>query len=365
MTRGGRRHFGSVRKLPSGRWQASYWHEGTRHVAPATLPTKGDALAFLAEMETELARGSWIDPSGGQLTFGELADRWLRSNPAKRSSSWARDDAILRNHLRPVLGEVPIASVSKANVQQLVNEWTARAAPRTVRRQYEVIRAVFAYAVANDLLQRSPCRAVRLPAPERGRRRVLTPAHVASIAAATPEPYRAMVWIGAVLGLRWGEVAGLQMGSVDVRQGVVTVLGQLGRDGALGPPKSDAGRRSLSMPEALAELIEQHVAGRAIGDDPESLLFVSPEGAPLDYTNWRRRVWLPAVAAAGIPEVGFHDLRRAAATALVVERVDLKTAQTRLGHSDPRLTLAIYAQATTEADRDAAEKLGERFFGAR
>jgi len=59
--------------------------------------------------------------------------------------------------------------------------------------------------------------------------------------------------------------------------------------------------------------------------------------------------------------LGFHDLRRAAATALVLEGVDLKTAQTRLGHSDPRLTLGLYAQASSEADRDAADRVGARF----
>jgi integrase len=61
----------------------------------------------------------------------------------------------------------------------------------------------------------------------------------------------------------------------------------------------------------------------------------------------------------------FHDLRRANATRLVLEGIDLKTAQTRLGHTDPRLTLGIYAQATTEADRQAADRLGERFLPRR
>jgi integrase len=66
-----------------------------------------------------------------------------------------------------------------------------------------------------------------------------------------------------------------------------------------------------------------------------------------------------------VQAVGFHDLRRAAATALLLEGVDLKTAQVRLGHSDPRLTIAVYAQATNEGDRNAAAKLGARFFPPR
>jgi integrase len=70
------------------------------------------------------------------------------------------------------------------------------------------------------------------------------------------------------------------------------------------------------------------------------------------------------VKAAGLEGLNFHDLRRTNATAMVIEGVDVKTAQTRLGHSDPRLTLAIYAQATTEGDRSAAEKLGARLMNS-
>ena len=92
---------------------------------------------------------------------------------------------------------------------------------------------------------------------------------------------------------------------------------------------------------------------------------MSEQGGPLRYEHWRARVWLPATARAGLSKVTFHDLRRANATALVLDGVDLKTAQTRLGHSDPRLTLAVYAQATSEADRSAADALGRRFLDAR
>jgi integrase len=86
-------------------------------------------------------------------------------------------------------------------------------------------------------------------------------------------------------------------------------------------------------------------------------------GLPIDYSNWRRRVWLPAVEAAGVAGVGFHDLRRTNATQLVLAGVDIKTVQTRLGHADPRLTLAVYAQAVHDADREAAARLDERFIG--
>lgn len=80
---------------------------------------------------------------------------------------------------------------------------------------------------------------------------------------------------------------------------------------------------------------------------------------PLQYSAFRQRVWQPACAKVGLPELGFHDLRRHNATTMVRNGVDVKTAQARLGHSDPRLTLGIYAQATTDADRAAADLLGD------
>ncbi len=72
------------------------------------------------------------------------------------------------------------------------------------------------------------------------------------------------------------------------------------------------------------------------------------------------RVWLPARKAAGLSQLTFHDLKHTAATLLVEEGVDIKTAQTRLGHADPSTTLRIYAQATAKADREAAQRIGER-----
>jgi len=110
----------------------------------------------------------------------------------------------------------------------------------------------------------------------------------------------------------------------------------------------------------MAEHLERFELTEAGGD---ALVFTDDEGGALRYSNWRRRIWVPAVAAAGCASAGFHDLRRLNATTLVVEGIDVKTAQTRLGHADPRVTLSIYASAPASVDRAAADVLGDRFFG--
>jgi integrase len=359
-----RRHFGSVRKLPSGRYQASYWHDVTRHIAPETFPTKADAQRWLSNIETTIHTGEWVDPAGGRMTVAELAERWKASDPSKRKSTRARDDAILRHHVLPTLGTKKLREVTPPDIQQLVNDWAAKNAPRTVDRQYDVLRALFNYALRSDWIARTPCRGIKLPTVPRTRRRPLTVEDVVAIIEAMDERYRPMVWIGAVLGLRWGEVAGLTVGSLDLLRNSVTVTLQLGRDRTLGEPKSYAGRRQFSIPGELGDLLATHMARNDLtGAEPGRLLFTTRNGAPLDYSHWRIRVWLPATTHAGRPEATFHDLRRTNATTLVAEGIDVKTAQTRLGHADPRTTLGIYAQATSEGDRAAAIALGRKFFG--
>ena len=120
------------------------------------------------------------------------------------------------------------------------------------------------------------------------------------------------------------------------------------------------------MPEALVSILAESPAYRGLTRaDAGALLFTTGAGEPLRYEHLRRRRWIPACEAAGVVGVTFHDLRRANATGLLAEGVDVRTAQARLGHSDPRMTLAIYAQATTEGDRRAADALGDRFLGLR
>jgi integrase len=171
-----------------------------------------------------------------------------------------------------------------------------------------------------------------------------------------------MMWLGAVLGLRWSEAAAITPGRLRFLEGRLTVDRQLTRSGGFAPPKSAASHRTMACPVWLLEELAALLARRGLSAaDVDALVFVSDNGTPLDYPNWRQRTWMPACERAGLAGLRFHDLRSMAATALVSAGVDVKVAQTRLGHSSPHVTLALYARATTEADRRAAELVSEVF----
>ncbi len=334
-----------------------------------TFNTKREAQAFDARERADRSRGGWVDPRKSATTFDELATEWIGASPAKRPSAWARDESIIRLHLRPTLGRRPLATITRRDVQALVNAWSAKRAPRTVRRQYGVLRAILNAAVANDLIARSPCQGIKLPQVHPGERHVVDAEELAALADALGEDYSPMVYLGAVLGLRWGECAGLRVGRLDLLRFTLAVAWQrtrgIGGATVEGPPKSDAGRRTLAVPAELIAMLADHLARQGLtAADAEAWVFTAPNGGPLEYAHFRHRVWLPATRSAGLKGLQFHDLRRANATGLVDEGVDLKTAQTRLGHFDPRLTLAVYAQAVSASDHDAAARLGGRFMTA-
>jgi len=333
-----------------------------------TFRTRREADAFEAQQRADMSRGSWLDPRDGERTFGEVARHWIERDVAKRSSTLAREETILRVHVLPTLATRRLRMIRQPDVQALVNTWSASLKPRTVRRHYGVLRAVLAYAVECEYLVRTPCRSIKLPEVTPLERPQLTGTQVAALAKGMGADLAPMVYLGAILGLRWGECAGLRVGRLDLDEGRLSVAEQLtrGRFGEhfFGEPKSRAGRRTLAMPEALVDILAALLESRKLtATDADALVFTTPGGEPLRYERWRRHRWLPACDAAGLAGVTFHDLRRANATGLLAEGVDIRTAQARLGHSDPRMTLVIYAQATSEADRRAADALGARFLG--
>ena len=123
-------------------------------------------------------------------------------------------------------------------------------------------------------------------------------------------------------------------------------------------PKSNAGQRSWPLSEQQILSISAHLATtkRTMANQDEPL-FTSPKGSHLVYSNFRQRVFLPAIKRAGIPNTVIHDIRRTTATVLVAEQVDMKTIQELMGHSDIRTTMNLYSSATPAGRQNAVDAL--------
>ena len=329
--------------------------------------SRDDAVNYERSIETDKRRGVALDPRSGTIPFRTFATEWLDSDPSKRASSKARDKGIVNGYLIPHFGSRPVNAITHDDVQKLVSKWSKILAPSTVGRQFTTLQAIMSAAVRGKRIAETPCEGVRLPEHSPRRSLIIDPATVAQLALKVGEACTPMVYIGAVLGLRWGEVAALRVGDVNLNLGILAVARQRtrGEHGEMieGEPKSKAGIRTLAMPPELVTLLQKHLAFRGVSeDDSNAYLFAGSKGAPLHYSNWRKRVWEPACETVGIKGFQFRDLRHVNATALALAGVDVKTAQVRLGHSSPSVTLAIYTQVTSESDRRAATAVGGHFF---
>jgi len=117
-----------------------------------------------------------------------------------------------------------------------------------------------------------------------------------------------MAYLAATTGLRWGEVAGLRVRSLDLRGRCISVGQQITRGVRgrviVGPPKSAASRRTLAIAAWVADDLSAHLARRGLtGADADAFVFARPDGQPLVYANWRRTVWKPACDRAGSPSL--------------------------------------------------------------
>ena len=360
-----RSNFGSIRRLPSGRYRATYRLDGAEHVAPATFRTKTDAEVFLNGMRTDMDRGGWIDSRHGRRTVRELGKEWIASNPHKAQTSIARDQSILTTHIYPLMADTRIDRVSRSQVQHLVNGWTG--ASTSIERQYKCLLALFNFAVKNGWVPKNPCIDIKRPQPIPADRHLLTPTEVLRLVEALGDRDRLALWTFAETGWRWGEVFGLRVANMDLAQRCLTLDKGLTRDKQGAPVLGRSGSRKakprvVTITGWLADLLQVHVETLE-NADADSWLFQDSKGGPIRYNNWRRRVWEPALTAAGLdqlrPRLGPHDLRRFNITKLVASGVDVRTVMNRVGHSSPQVTLALYAQADRAADEEAARTIGD------
>lgn len=108
-----------------------------------------------------------------------------------------------------------------------------------------------------------------------------------------------MVYVLAYAGLRWGEMAGLRRGRVDIlrrRIQITESVAEIGGRLEFGTTKTHQ-TRTVHLPPFVADMLGQHLEG--VGDDPHTLVFTAPKGGPLRYRNARRTVWDPARTRAG------------------------------------------------------------------
>ncbi len=163
-------------------------------------------------------------------------------------------------------------------------------------------------------------------------------------------------------GLRWGELAALRRRDIDTDASTIRMGRQLtevnGQVLTFGPPKTDAGKRTVIVPLMLLPDVRGHLASY-VAPGPDALVFASPAGTPLRHSNFRSRVWLPALTATGLTGIHFHDLRHAGNLFIASAGANLRELMERMGHSSSRAAL-IYLHSSDDRQRALAAAVADR-----
>lgn len=178
---------------------------------------------------------------------------------------------------------------------------------------YSLLRAILHTAVDDGILDRNPCRIRGAGESHPAERPVLTIEQVIELSERMPDRFRALIPTATFASLRWGEVSALHRCDMDLVDRAITVRAAFVErsNGALelGPPKSRASVRTVVIPEFVAEALADHLQAYAEAG-PEALVFTSVTGRPIRRTGLNKALrWEAAVAAVGVPQLHFHDLR--------------------------------------------------------
>lgn len=338
------------------RWRVRYRDPSGRSRSPA-FERKEDAVAYLTEVAARLQRGTYLDPDRGRVLVGEVAQQYLAAKAATRKPSTAAGYQDLWDSLvGPRWADVPVSAVAHSDVALWVGSLVQRGlSPARVRHAHMVLRSVLALAIRDRRLDVNPCEGVDLPRlPMRSEHVYLEPAQLLALADACGS-YRPLVLVLGLVGLRWGEAAGLRVGDVDqlrrrlhIRVNLTEVKGRLVET----TPKTHQSRW-VPLPPVVFDAL------RPLLDRPaDERLFTSPAGGELRVGNWRRNVFTPACRAVGLEGLKVHSLRHSAASIAVAAGASVKDVQRMLGHARASMTLDVYSELWEDGLDDLARRIG-------
>jgi integrase len=331
---------------------------GVYHTAPNTFPTKTDADNFLTQTEADIWRGAWVAPEGGREPLEVYARGWLDDRSDLRPTTRAKYEHLLK-HIIPRLGGIEIAKLSPVEVRRWYHA-VGKAHPTTANDSYRLLRAILNTAVADEVIVKNPCKVNgggQVRSPERP---TISVAELRAALEAMPEKYRLAVLLPAWCQLRRGEVLGLQRRHVALAPPSIRVEAawNVTSDGkqALGDPKTEAGTRTLRVPDNMAAALAAHL-DEHVRPEPEAWLFPGQAGRPITPRHFDR-LWEQAREAIGRPDLHLHDLRHSGLTWAAASGATLADLMARGGHASPAAAIR-YQHSSAHRDAVLADALAE------
>lgn len=337
--------------------------------------TKKEAEQMMRQMIADAEKGYHV--TNTKITVVEWVQTWLEVYiiPNVSPTTLSRYEGMIKRYINPLLGNIQVQQLSTLAVQSWVNGLKVspvsgkEMSAATVKHVYHVLKGAMDKAVLAGIISRSPCQGIMLPKGNKKPAIVYTEEQIKQlIAAAKDTEMELIIDMELCMGLRRGELLGLQWDDVDweahkihVHRNRVVVNGK----SLLKDPKTAAGNRTLDVPAQLIQKLKAHRAqcmenqlrmGAAY--TVTNYIIVHPDGKPI-YPEYVSQLLTKLQTKANLPQCRFHDLRHLCASIMLKQGINVKVAQERLGHADISTTLNIYSHVLPSSAKEAADKIGE------
>ncbi|HCG3138777.1 tyrosine-type recombinase/integrase [Corynebacterium striatum] len=355
----------SIKKYETAKgyaWRVQYRSPDGKSRTKRGFRTKSEAQAWSDKNAVSIYDQDWIDPNAGRARIKEVGERWLAMQTHLKPKTLHETEGLWRRYVLPEWGGRPVASVKPSEVQAWVA--TMGKSGSTVRQAHAVLAKVLDLAVMDKSIRVNPARGVKLPRKGKAVKVYLTAEQLGRLAAACTR-HSEIVWVLGTVGLRWGELAGLQVQDVNVLRGRLNIERSavtVGSDIAIGTPKTHE-RRSVAVPAAVMELLVPLVEGRG----PAEFIWRRKDGTPLrvpSHGDWFDQAVQRCMSDdPAFPRVTPHGLRHVAAGLMVSAGANVKAVQRQLGHASAAMTLDTYTELFDEDLESVSRAVNERVSG--
>lgn len=360
-----------------------------------TFAKKGEAVEFETNMRGEVRDKKHVIPSKS-ITIKTAGKEWIEAVKRGRGERGPAEASTLRqyqyhldDYIAPALGETLLAKLSKADVAKFRDDLLAKISRPLARKVLTSLKGILSESQHRDRVIVNVASAIKIGTGGRHKEDVVVPtiADVRAILQKLDElatqsnrrwadawtRRRALLATAIHTGFRASEVRGLPWDAVDLKAGKIEVKQRADENGVIGPPKSKAGRRTISVPSALVAVLREWKM-----KSNQALAFPSEEGNPQSLPNIYNRAWKPVQLAAGVAEAkrdkdgsvvcdkdgkpvmdtryNFHALRHFHASMLIADGANPKEVQVEMGHGSIQVTYDLYGHLFQDEDADRRRK---------
>ena len=376
---------GSIYKMQDGRWRAAVT---TGKNADGRLKRKVFTAATRHEVADDLAKALrdmhlGIPIVSEKQPLSRFLAHWLEQvvTARVRPKTLRTYSDLVKLHISPAIGDIPLGKLSPQRVREFLNaKLETGLSPRTVKHLLVTLRGALAVAVKDGQIPRNVAALVDPPRAPKPEVQALDPDQArAFLEAVKGSRFEAAYTAAVAVGMRQGEILGLQWSDLDLETGLLTVRAALQRVNKRliqVEPKSATSRRSMRLPAACVSALVAHKTDQDLERkwagtrwQETGYVFTTRIGTPVDPRDLLRDYYAitrPKPKRTGdpppklpFPPVRFHDLRHSAATLLLAQGVSPRYITELLGHSQVSFTMQTYAHVLPEVQKQTAAAMDE------